>query len=161
MTQRLFEGELRAASITASAPSPNPRTQASNFSLCRRSAASEDMTTVSILNCRKHSASRVLDDSFKPTSAVRAADLRTVGARAKVVAKALCIVGEHSTFQNHCGGASRYGKDTKDQPSTYQILVTFQTWRETGHYEAKTLWNEVLGQGPTSDFRPLPPALRF
>src|ERR1700728_2837541 len=100
MMHRLLEGEERADSITASAPLPKLNTQASNFSLRRRSAASEEMTTVSMLNCRKHSASSAREGSFNPTSAVRAAALRTLGTGAKVVAKALCIVEGRLHFQN-------------------------------------------------------------
>src|SRR5579864_8291930 len=80
MIQRLLEGELRAASITTSAPSVRCRTQAANFSLRRRSAASEDMTTVSMLNWRKHSTIKARAGSFKFTRAVRAADFLVTGA---------------------------------------------------------------------------------
>src|ERR1700751_107788 len=99
MMHRLFEGEERAASIKVPAPLPRLRTQASNFSLRRRSAALEDMTTVSMLNCRKHSASTAVEDSFNPTSALRAAAFRPVraGARERVVAKALFMSREDST----------------------------------------------------------------
>src|ERR1700722_15753111 len=74
--QRLFEGETRADSITFSAPLPRGRTQASNFSLCRRSAAFEVTTTVSMPNWRKHSASSARDESGRLTKAVRAAVFR-------------------------------------------------------------------------------------
>src|ERR1700733_3989840 len=74
--QRLFEGETRADSITFSAPLPSGKTQASNFSLCKRSAALEVTTTVSMPNWRKHSASRAREESDRFTKAVRAAVFR-------------------------------------------------------------------------------------
>src|ERR1700688_843828 len=70
---RLLEGELRAASIMASAPGPRLRTQASNFSWRRRSAELAEVTTVSMPNWRKHSVSKNLEDSLRSTSATRAA----------------------------------------------------------------------------------------
>src|SRR5260370_786206 len=93
MMQRLFEGELRAASITASAPSPRASTQASNFSFFRRSAAFEVTITVSIPNWRKPSDRSARAGSFKPTSAVRATAFRLGGAGTKFVAKALSMRG--------------------------------------------------------------------
>jgi hypothetical protein len=52
----------------------------------------EVMGTVSMLNWRKHSASRTRDESLNPTSAVRAAAFLTIGEGAKFVAKAFSIV---------------------------------------------------------------------
>src|SRR5579862_5109306 len=74
--QRLLEGELRAASITASEVSTRGSTHASNFSLRMRSAALADTATVSIPNWRKHSLSNEREDSFKSTRAVRAEAFR-------------------------------------------------------------------------------------
>src|SRR5579863_9036994 len=87
MTHRLFDGELRAASITASAPSPRFNTQASNFSRRKRSAAFDDIATDSMPYCRKHSTSSARADSFTSTSAVRAAAFRTRGAGGRTEAK--------------------------------------------------------------------------
>src|SRR5260370_39337205 len=94
--QRLFEGEERAASITASAPCPRLITQASNFSFLRRSAAFAVTITVSIPNWRKPSDSNARAASSRPTSAVRAAAFRTIGAGGKDVAQALSIGGEEA-----------------------------------------------------------------
>src|SRR5580765_4308242 len=105
MMQRLFDGDERAASITASAPSARLITQASNFSFFNRSAALAVTTTVSMPNCRNPSDSSARAGSFKPTSAVRAAAFLGIGEGAKGIAKALSIgFGEDSTFENHCGG---------------------------------------------------------
>src|SRR5271170_1545460 len=89
--QRLFDGDVRAASITVSAPSPRLSTQASNFSFFRRSAALAVTTTVSMPNWRNPSVNSVQAGWFKPTSAVRAAAFSVKGAGAKVVAKALSM----------------------------------------------------------------------
>src|SRR5271157_5353349 len=78
MTQREFDGDMRADSISSPTSLRRLRTQASNFSLCSRSAAWPDITTVSIPNCRKHSDSRLQVDSFSSTKAARAAALRDV-----------------------------------------------------------------------------------
>src|ERR1700739_4013864 len=91
MMQRLLEGELRMDSITDSATAARARTQASNFSLCRRSAAFVVIGTVSTLNWRKHSDKSARYGSFKPTNAARAAVLRRMGRGARVAAKALFI----------------------------------------------------------------------
>src|SRR5579872_3957765 len=153
MTQRLFDGEERADSITTSAPSPRLRTQASNFSLCRRSAALAVMTMVSILNWRKHSESRAWDEGFNPTSAVRAADFRVVriGASERVVAKALSMIGEDSTFEIHSGGGRHAWKDPKDQRAKYQSRVTFSETAGDGTLRRILLWNEELVRPRTLD----------
>src|ERR1700739_2727027 len=88
---RLLEGEVRNDFITGSAPFASASTQASNFSLCRRSAPLVVMETVSTLNWRKHSVKSARLDSFNPTNAARAADLRRMGRGARVAAKALSI----------------------------------------------------------------------
>src|ERR1039458_5370741 len=77
--------------MTSSAPGPRFRTQASNFSWRRRSAAPEDTNTVSMANWRKHSFSRNLEDSFRSTNAARAATFLAGGVRAGAVPKALSI----------------------------------------------------------------------
>src|SRR6266567_7523532 len=69
---RLFERDLRADSSTVPAWLPTRMTQASNFSVAKRWALSEVMETLSMPNWRKHSESRVLDDSCRSTSAARA-----------------------------------------------------------------------------------------
>src|SRR3954469_19594039 len=117
MTQRLFEREPRAASITSSGsvPCASGRTQASNFSLRTRSAAWDVTGTGSIPNCRKQSASKTCVGSLKPTNAARAAALRVVGEGAKVVVKALSMIGEDSTFENHCALLGRTAKVPKGQ----------------------------------------------
>src|ERR1700677_2974890 len=80
---RLLEGEVRAASMSVSAPGARLMTQASNFSWRRRSAEPAEVTTVSMPYWRKHSVSRARDDSFRSTRAARAAPFLTgVGARA-------------------------------------------------------------------------------
>src|SRR5580692_1212995 len=92
---RLLEGEVRAASMTISAPVPKGTTQASNFSWRTRSAAPEDRSTVSIPNWRKHSCSRAREESFKSTKATRAAAfLVRMGAGA--VPKAFSMSGDRS-----------------------------------------------------------------
>src|SRR5579862_1101308 len=89
--QRLLEGELRSDSITDSAPSARASTQASNFSLWRRSAALAVIGMVSTLNCRKQSVRSARFDSFKPTNAWGMAELRTIGTGAGAKAKDLYL----------------------------------------------------------------------
>src|SRR5882762_6569300 len=88
---RLFDGEVRAASITACAAGPSFTTQASNFSLRRRSAAFSVTITASIPNWRKHSARMAWLPSLRSNMAMRAAAFlgRAMGAR--VVPRALSI----------------------------------------------------------------------
>src|ERR1700733_2111074 len=88
---RPLEGEVRAASITASAPGPRLVTQASNFSWCRRWAAIKDTGMVSIPNCRKHSVSKELEGSSRSTKAARAAAFLVGRTGAGAVPKAFCI----------------------------------------------------------------------
>ena len=92
MIMRLLEGELRAASITFSAAGLSFTTQASNFSLAKRSAAWPLMTTESIPNCLKHSARTARADSLTSTKAARAAAFR-VGGMAVRLPKALSMKG--------------------------------------------------------------------
>src|SRR5580693_10513897 len=90
---RLLEEEVRAASMTASAPEPRPITQASNFSWRRRSDALADTSTVSMPNWRKHSVSRAREDSFRSTRAARAAAFLVGEVNAGAVPKAFCMSG--------------------------------------------------------------------
>src|SRR6266480_4327005 len=69
---RLFEADVRAACITASASSTRLSTQASNFSVVSRSGALSLTTTVATPNCLKQSASVIRADSFMATKATRA-----------------------------------------------------------------------------------------
>src|SRR5438045_843456 len=72
MIMRLLDRDLRADSSTGAALPPTRITHASNFSLASRSDFSADMGMVSMPNWRKHSVSRLRDDSGKSTSAARA-----------------------------------------------------------------------------------------
>src|ERR1700722_13540293 len=119
--QRLFDGEVRAASITGSAPSARLSTHASNFSLVKRSVALAATVIDSIPNCRKQSASNARDGSLRPTKAVRAAAFRVkvVGSRVnEVPAKALSIGRGRLHFQNQLWGvrgiAESHKGPTKD-----------------------------------------------
>src|SRR6266496_412411 len=69
---RLLERERRADSSTGPAWLPTRITQASNFSVVSRSALSEVIETLSMPNWRKHSESRLREDSCRSTSAARA-----------------------------------------------------------------------------------------
>src|SRR5580698_3198308 len=71
--------------MTASAPGASFTTQASNFSLRRRSADAPEVTAASIPNWRKHSVSRYRDDSLRSTRATRAAVFLVARAGAKAV----------------------------------------------------------------------------
>src|ERR1035438_7516482 len=77
--------------MMASAPGLRLRTQASNFSCRRRSAALEETKTVSMPNWRKHSVRRYRDDSLRSTRATRAVPFLVEGAGAKAVPKAFSI----------------------------------------------------------------------
>src|SRR6266700_7057604 len=92
MIMRLFDRDLRADSSTGAAWPPTRITQASNFSLARRSAFSEVIGTLSMPNCRKHSVSRLREDSCKSTSAARAENFREGGTVAKEFPKAFSVV---------------------------------------------------------------------
>ena len=80
-----------------------------------------------MLNCRKHSDSKARDDSFKPDERGAGGCFAdgTERGREKLWRKLYPYRGEDSTFEIHCGGAVRGWKDTKDQGSKYQSLVTF------------------------------------
>src|SRR5580704_8247653 len=77
--------------MTASAPGPRWRTQASNFSWRRRSAAPEETSTVSMPNWRKHSVSNAREDSLTSTRATRAATFLVEGVSAGAVPKAFSM----------------------------------------------------------------------
>src|SRR6266704_4168648 len=89
---RLLEREVRADSSTGFACAPMWMTQASNFSLASRVALSEVMDMLSMPNCRKHSVSRLREDSCKSTSAARAENFREGGTVAKEFPKAFSVV---------------------------------------------------------------------
>src|ERR1700727_839811 len=132
---RLFDGEFRAASMTRSAPSAKPRTQASNFSLVRRSTALEVTGTVSILNCRKHSAMRARVGSFNPTSAVLAAALRGGGVGTRGATKALSIMkGRLNFLKSIVRSAGGLEQDPKDQHAD----------RKEGQYLARSARKRTL-----------------
>src|SRR5438477_3885749 len=134
MMQRLLEGELRTESMTLSAPSARDITQASNFSLCRRSAALSVTCTASILNWRNDSAISARYGSLNPTKAARAAAFRVMKGRgARVVAKALSIIGEDSTFESHCGW-HWHGWQRTEGTIWDSVLC------EKGHYAPKGPW---------------------
>ena len=79
MTMRLFDGDVRTASITACAPGPSLTTQASNFSLRRRSAALPVTMTASMPNCRKHSRQNGAVAVFKVDQGNRGPQLSWLG----------------------------------------------------------------------------------
>src|SRR5579871_672399 len=124
MMQRLFELELRAASMRVSVPSARAITQASNFSLRRRSAAPEFMVMASMPNCLKHSASSALEGSLNPTNAALAAAFRLMEKDVRVVSKALSMIGEDSTFERHCASDRAHCKVPKDQRTKQRRVIT-------------------------------------
>src|SRR6266853_1607041 len=89
---RLLEREVRADSSTGFACAPMWITQASNFSLASRVALSEVMDMLSMPNCRKHSVSRLREDSCKSTSAARAENFLEGGTVAKEFPKAFSVL---------------------------------------------------------------------
>src|SRR5437764_8732645 len=122
MTQRLLEGDVRAASIRGPEPSFRLRTQASNFSLCRRSPDSPDIATVSMPNWRKHSANRVREALLRSTKAARAAAFRgLMGGRTK----AFSMSRGRLHFQNYCGLGEHHLKDPKDQRPNTEVQLDF------------------------------------
>src|SRR5579859_5517863 len=100
---RLFEGEVRAAFITASASGVNFTTHASNFSLLMRSATLPLRGTVSTPNWRKHSERIVRAGSFISINAARAAALRALGMGATAVPKPLSMVVVTVAFKLYSG----------------------------------------------------------
>ena len=122
---------MRAASMTFSAPGPRLITQASNFSCRRRSADPAEVTTASMPNCRKHSVSRNREDSFRSTSAARAATflVEEGGARAGAVPKALCMSpGPGSTTKVYCGAPRGRWKDPKGQGRGTKVSLPGLDW---------------------------------
>src|SRR5947209_17585273 len=121
--QRLLEGDFRAESMTASAPLARGRTQASNFSLARRSAALEDMTTVSIPNWRKQSASRDRAESFRSTSATRAETFLLTGGGGRTDDNDFSMAGDDRIVKVHSGAAfagfKRYQGTTEPVPKCH------------------------------------------
>src|SRR5579872_80661 len=117
MIMRLFEGDVRADSITALAGGANFTTHASNFSLVSRSAAFPDITTLSIPNCRKQSTRSPLAGSFRSTKAARAAAFRPVESGVTDVPKALSIGAEYQNpFCSLPGCLAKANKDNGRVP---------------------------------------------
>src|ERR1700757_871393 len=96
---RLFEGEVLAACMVFSADEPSFRTHASNFSRCKRCAASPLITTVATPNCRKQSMRIVWEVSLRSTRATRAAAFLAGGIGARMELKLVSIVGAGPTLQ--------------------------------------------------------------
>src|ERR1700690_52667 len=101
---RLLEADARAISIMAPAAGPSGSTQASNFSFCRRPPHSRGVWMVSTPNWRKHSANKLLDDSYKSKSATRAIDLRWLGRVGAVANDVLMSPGLNSLEVHSDGG---------------------------------------------------------
>src|ERR1700730_7808268 len=121
---RLFEGELRTDSITASAPEPNCSTQASNFSLRIRSGTVPLINTASIPNCLKQSDKTERVGSGISTRATRAqAFLLRRGGVASTVPKAFCMaVG--NALKLHFGLYFRPWQRVKRPMPEYKGLIT-------------------------------------
>src|SRR5579862_2557797 len=90
---RLFDADVRAASITLAAPPSRGMTQASNFSFANLAAASPFRATGSMPNWRKQSVRTVFAGSFRSTRAARAAAFLAGGIGAIALPRALSIVG--------------------------------------------------------------------
>src|ERR1700732_2334765 len=86
---RLFEAEVRADSMAASASGPNFNTQASNFSFFKRSGTLAVITTVSTPNWRKQSDRIILAGSLRLTKATRADAFLLGGIGVRVVPRDL------------------------------------------------------------------------
>src|SRR5882724_8029621 len=135
MTQRLLEGEVRAASMSGAELSFRLRTQASNFSLCRRSPDWLGIATVSMPNWRKHSASSVRDASLRSTNAARAVALRgLLGGRTKAFSMSRGRLHFSKLLWNGRTWLERHKGPTSRHRSSIALLVQ----REKGHYEAKS-----------------------
>jgi hypothetical protein len=91
MIMRLFEGEVRADSMTSPADAVSFSTQASNFSRLKRSAASLPRMVVSIPNCRKQSEMTLLTGSLSSINAARAEARRLKGRGTTAVLEPLSI----------------------------------------------------------------------
>src|SRR5882757_1187574 len=89
---RLLEREVRADSSTGFACAPMWIKPASNFSLSSRVALSEVMDMLSWPNCRKHSVSRLREDSCKSTSAARAENFLEGGTVSQEFPKAFSVL---------------------------------------------------------------------
>src|SRR5437762_3410975 len=92
MIIRLLERDVLADSSTGLACVPKWMTQASNFSLAKRRAFSVVMEMLSMPNWRKHSVSRLREDSCKSTSAARAENFREGGTGTKEFPKAFSVI---------------------------------------------------------------------
>src|SRR5437879_5690727 len=123
MIMRLLEGELRAASITFSAAGLSFTTQASNFSLARRSAVWLVMATASMPNCLKHSARTRRAGSLTSTKAARAAAFR-VGGMAVRFPRALSMKGMGSRLKFYCGLYPRDWQRVRSHKNRYRSAIT-------------------------------------
>src|SRR5436309_6930752 len=110
---RLFEADVRAACITASASSTRLSTQASNFSLLIRSGALSLTTTVSTPNCLKQSESVIRADSFMPIKATRADARFVAGIEAILDPRAEFMTV--ATYNPILARVSRFGKRIEGQ----------------------------------------------
>src|SRR5579864_4493376 len=110
---RLLEGEERAASIT-----------------------------VSMLNCRKHSTNKAIDDGSNPTRAVRAAAFRVVrsGARDRVVAKALSMIeGKTPLSKSIVEASASVEKTQRTNTRSTKVSLLLSRIRARGHYAPEHL----------------------
>src|SRR4029077_10532941 len=123
-----WEGEGGADSITASASDPRCRTQASNFSLCRRSATSVFRNTVSIPNCLKHSAKSVPFGSLMLTRATRAEFFLPGRRGASVIPEAFCMVLGTVVTTYILSSEARFGKGEEGQCLTQRSY--YPEWTE-------------------------------
>src|SRR5579862_1932126 len=115
MTMWLFDGERRAESMTASASGSRCTTQASNFSLVRRSGTPVVMKTVSIPNCRKHSARSAPVGSLMLTRATRAVCFLPGRIGASAIPEAFCML-LGTTITSHILHFGRnFGKEEEGQ----------------------------------------------
>src|SRR5215469_6964808 len=145
---RLLEGEVRMASMTASAPGPSRITQASNFSFCRRCAESAGICTASIPNCLKQSARIAFVESLRSTKAMRAAAFLVWGMGAKAVPKAVCIFGAEPQLQSHFGLTRCVCKGSGGPILGYKSVITMDGL--TGYFGLlKTASGAGLSERPT------------
>src|SRR5581483_5376459 len=121
---RLLEGDVRAASMTSSAPGARCKTQASNFSDFRRSAIPPVMTTVSIPNWRKHSDKTVLAFSLRSTRAARAATFLEGGRGASTEPRALSMGGAVSALKLYSGPLPPAWQRCRSAITEYRSTIT-------------------------------------
>src|SRR5580700_1811136 len=141
---RLLEGEVRAASMKASAPGRRLSTQASNFSWRRRSTEPAEVTTLSMPNWRKHSVSRAREDSFRSTRAARAAAFLAGDVGAKAVPKAFSMSRAGSSTKPIVARLGRDGKTLRGRFGRYKRAITLVEL--AGAKPAKDCWQEGCRQ---------------